>query len=272
MAIRLGAPALAPALALALVAWPLIFHTCPSLAAETALVVEPNILAELPHDESLFTQGLFLHQGKLYESAGLRGQSRLLVTDPKTGETLGVSRLPPIFFAEGADICGEEIIQLTWTSGVAFRYEPDSLRKIGEFRYQGQGWGLACKDQTLVTSDGSARLTFRDPKTFAPVRHLRVVDGGVPVTRLNELEWVDEFLLANVWQSPRIAVIDPDSGAVRLWLDLSEAVRRSGQTGSRFVLNGIAWDAQSRQLYITGKGWKQIYLTDWPLDVPGDGK
>ncbi|EIC22931.1 glutamine cyclotransferase [Thiorhodovibrio frisius] len=233
-----------------------------SVLAERAPVVAPTILGELPHDTGVFTQGLFLHRGLFYESAGLRGQSRLLITEPDSGQQILVHRLPPHIFAEGADLCGDEVVQLTWTSGLALRYEPDTLAKIGEFRYQGQGWGIACRGQRVVTSDGSANLTFRDPKTFKSQRTLTVTDAGVPVRQLNELEWAGGLLLANIWRSHRIAAIDPVTGAVRLWLDMSEVVRRSGQSGTEFVLNGIAWDAAQQRLYVTGKGWNRLYLID----------
>lgn len=233
-----------------------------------APVVVAEILAELPHDDSLFTQGLFFHLGTFYESAGLYGQSRLLRSEPATATPLTVHWLAPYLFGEGADLCGEDIVQLTWKNGIAFRYKPETLQQLGEFRYPGEGWGIACDGAQWVMSDGSATLRFRDPETFAPVRELMVTDGGRPVAHLNELEWIDGFLLANVWQSARIAVIDPDSGRVLLWLDLSEAVRRSGRSGERWVLNGIAWDAEGRRLYITGKGWHRIYQVEWP-GVPG---
>ncbi|WPL17836.1 Glutamine cyclotransferase [Thiorhodovibrio winogradskyi] len=232
--------------------------------AETAPVLAPRILGDFPHDQGLFTQGLFLYRGRLYESTGLRGQSRLLITELASGEKLAVRWLAPRLFAEGADLCGDEVVQLTWTSGLALRYDPVTLGKIGDFRYQGQGWGIACHGQRMVTSDGSARLTFRDPNTFEPLRTVTAVDQGQDVRHLNELEWVDDVLLANVWKSHRIAVIDPDTGVVRQWLDLTEAVQRSGQTGEEFVLNGIAWDADQRRLYVTGKGWSHLYWIDWP--------
>lgn len=232
--------------------------------AETAPVLAPRILGELPRDPGIFTQGLFFHRGRLYTSAGLRGQSRLVVTKPRTGETVAVHRLAPALFAEGADLCGDEVIQLTWTSRRALRYDPDSLRGLGEFAYDGQGWGIACDNGNMVTSDGSATLTFRDPASFAPRRWVEVTDAGRAIPWLNELEWVDGQLLANIWRSRRIAVIDPATGVVRLWLDLSEAVRRDGGNGKEDVLNGIAWDDARRQLYVTGKRWKHLYRIEWP--------
>jgi glutamine cyclotransferase len=232
--------------------------------AGPAPVYQPPILAEYPHDATAFTQGLFVHQGRLYESTGLYGQSRLRLLELNSGRILLSRALSPELFAEGADWCGDEIIQLTWTAGRALRYDPQSLQPRGEYHYAGEGWGLACQDDTWVTSDGSATLTFRNPTDFRPERTLQVTDHQRPIPHLNELEWVDDQLLANVWQSPRIAVIDPQSGRVRLWLDLRAAVRRSGRAGNRFVLNGIAWDAESQQLYITGKGWNRVYRIGWP--------
>ncbi|MBK5969977.1 MULTISPECIES: glutaminyl-peptide cyclotransferase [Thiorhodovibrio] len=246
------------------VAFAAVVQAEPQPAPAPVPVVVPEILGELPHGIDIFTQGIFLHQGRLYESAGLRGQSRMLVSELNSGKRLMVHRLAPFLFAEGADLCGEEVVQLTWTSGIAFRYDPESLRILGTFRYQGQGWGIACNGKRMVTSDGSATLRFRDPKTFQTLREVTVQDAGRPIDQINELEWVGNLLLANVWKSDRIAVIDPGTGAVRLWLDMQEVVRRSGQTGEQFVLNGIAWDAEQRRLYVTGKGWDRLYLIAWP--------
>lgn len=233
-----------------------------SVQAGAAPVWAPEILRELPHDEDSFTQGLFLHAGRFYESTGLRGRSRLMILAPESGHPVAIQHLPPYLFGEGADLCGDEVVQLTWTSGIALRYAPDTLSKRGEFHYSGEGWGLACQDATAVTSNGSALLTFRALPSFEPERELRVTDADRPIERLNELEWVDGLLLANVWQTNRIAAIDPTSGAVLLWLDLSEAASRSNQRGDRCVLNGSAWDPAERLLYVTGKCWKSIYVIE----------
>jgi glutamine cyclotransferase len=220
-----------------------------------------EVLAEHAHDPEAFTQGLAFDDDVLVESTGLNGQSsiRLVETD---GGVIDRVDLDEEFFAEGAAVLDGEIVQLTWTSGVAFRWQADSLEPIGEFTYGGEGWGLTLDsaEGRWIQSDGSATLTFRDPDDFAELGSVDVTRDGSPVDQLNELEWVDGELWANVWKSTEIVRIDPDSGEVTGVIDAAELVP-SGLDDPQAVLNGIAHRPgdPSDRLWLTGKLWPTMY-------------
>lgn len=230
-----------------------------------------RVVAQFPHDQTHFTQGLEWRDGRFIETAGGYGVSALLEKKRANGETLRSISLPPEIFAEGLTKFAGRLYVLTWRERVAmvfdsaFRYQ----RSIG---YEGEGWGLTHDGRELIMSDGSARLFFRDPETFAVNRSIEVRDGAVPVPRLNELEYARGLVLANVWQSPRIALISPRDGRVRGWLDLTDLVSRvQGATGwdrNDNVLNGIAYDPDSGHLYVTGKRWPLLFELDieWPVE------
>ena len=241
-----------------------LFVAGPLRAAGPPLI-EYRIAVEYPHDAKAFTQGLVFHDGALYESTGLRGHSSLRKVDPATGRVVRQRRLSDRLFAEGLALAGKELYQLTWTSGRAFVLRIEDFSLVREHRYEGEGWGLAFDGARLVMSDGSAMLRFRDPATFRPTREVVVREGARPVDALNELEFVDGALFANIWQSDRIARIDPASGAVTGWLDLSPIAARERAAGEVGVANGIAWNG--RILYVTGKLWRAVYgleLLPWP--------
>jgi len=230
---------------------------CVPLSAGDAPSIEYRIAVEYPHDSKAFTQGLVFHRGAFYESTGLRGRSSLRKVDPATGRVVRQRRLSDRLFAEGLALVGDELYQLTWTSGRAFVVRVKDFSLVREHRYAGAGWGLAHDGSLLVMSDGSATLRFRDPQTFRVVREVEVHDGARAVGALNELEYVEGALYANVWRSDRVARIDPDSGAVTGWLDLSPIVAKERSAGEVDVANGIAWDG--RTLFVTGKLWRAIY-------------
>ena len=219
-----------------------------------------RVVAEYPHDTDAFTQGLLFHRGFLYESTGMQGQSSLREVELETGGVRRQKNLPDSYFAEGMALVGEHLIQLTWTAGQAFVYRLDDFSRVRTHRYSGQGWGLAFDGERLAMSDGSAVLRFRDPDTFDVSGALEVHDDGQPVTRLNELEFVDGSIFANIWHSNRIARIDPESGTVTGWLDVSELTRRERAKANVDVVNGIAWDG--RRLLITGKYWSTVYALE----------
>lgn len=219
-----------------------------------------RLVAEYPHDTKAFTQGLLFHNGLLYESTGIQGQSSLREVDLETGRVRRQRRLPDTYFAEGLALVGEHLIQLTWTSGRAFVYRLDDFSSVRRHDYSGEGWGLAFDGKRLVMSDGSATLRFRDPVSFDVVGTVNVHDGGQPVTRLNELEFVDGAIFANIWGSNRIARIDPRSGAVTGWLDVGGLTQRERAKARVDVVNGIAWDG--RRLLITGKYWSTVYALE----------
>lgn len=240
-----------------------------ALAESRAPVFQARILAEHPHDVSAFTQGLLvLPGGDLVESTGLYGRSEIRRVRLKDGHVSRREKLPPAWFGEGVALTPRGVFQLTWREGRALLRDPESLLPGGEFRYTGEGWGLAFDGRWLIMSDGSARLAFRDPGTFIRMGDVVVVDGGEPVENLNELEWVGleqgGVILANVWQTPHVVAIDPESGQVLFRIDLTECWKRSGRRGDRFVPNGIAWDEKRRWLLVTGKGWPKMFRIEWP--------
>ncbi len=230
-------------------------------AADTTAPVEIgySIVATYPHDRTAYTQGLVYAGGALYESTGLYGHSSLRRVDLKSGAPTLIRRLPEQYFGEGLTAFGDRLIQLTWRSGTAFVYTRRDLRPVGEFRYATEGWGLTQDGEHLIMSDGSATLYFLDPDRFTEVRRIQVRDNRGPVKFLNELEMVGGDIFANVWQSPRILRIAPDSGRVTGYVDLSALADRMGREPSTDVLNGIAYIPGSGRLLITGKQWPSLY-------------
>lgn len=217
-----------------------------------------DVIRVLPHDPSSFTQGFELDDGTLYEGTGKHGQSVLRAVDPSSGRVLRQVRLPENFFGEGITVVGDRIWQLTWQAGVAILRDRASLAEITRTRYDGEGWGLCHDGERLVMSDGSARLTFRDPRTFTPTGGVTVRLDGEPVEELNELECADGSVWANVWRSERILRIDPASGHVTAVVDASGLLppHRRGGAG---VLNGIAAIESTDQFLLTGKNWPHLY-------------
>ena len=228
-----------------------------SLRAGGAPPIEYRIAVEYPHDPKAFTQGLVVDRGALYESTGLRGRSSLRKVDLTTGRVVRKRSLSDRLFAEGLALAGDMLYQLTWTAGRAFLLRLEDFSLVREYRYAGEGWGLAYDGTLLVMSDGSAFLRFRDPKTFRAVREVEVRDGARAVGALNELEYVEGAVYANVWRSDRVARIDPANGVVTGWLDLSAIAEKERSAGAVDVANGIAWDG--RRLYVTGKLWRAVY-------------
>jgi len=212
-----------------------------------------------PHDPEAFTQGLVYLDGLLYEGTGLNGQSTLRRVDLETGEVLDSRSLPDQFFGEGIAIIDDRIFQLTWLSNVGFIYDLMSFEQIDSFGYPTQGWGLTYDGTHLIMSDGTPTLHFMDPETLEDVRTLQVLDQGTPVHRLNELEYIDGVVYANVWKTDRIARIDPESGEVIDWIDLSGLLAHGDAADRVDVLNGIAYDAVLDRLFVTGKLWPNLF-------------
>jgi glutaminyl-peptide cyclotransferase len=227
-------------------------------------VVRPEIVATYPHDPAAFTQGLEMAgDGTLLEGTGLEGRSDIRRVDLASGRVLLDVDLPADVFGEGITVLDGRLFQLSWTEGVAFVRDSRTLEEIGRFEYLGEGWGLSNDGASLIMSDGSSTLTFRDPDTFDPVRAIEVTDGGSPVTRLNELEYVDGLVYANVWQTDRVAVVDAASGRVVRWLDLSGLLAPDQENGAD-VLNGIAHRPDAGTLLVTGKLWPVLFEISVP--------
>lgn len=222
--------------------------------------IEPaQLVAAYPHDSAAFTQGLFFHDGRLFESTGQQGRSAIREVDLATGKVKREVRLPAEYFGEGSTGWGGTIVSLTWQHGTGFRWDRETFRKLGEFSYPGEGWGLTQDGESLILSDGTSELRFLDPSTFAERRRVRVTWRGQPVAQLNELEYVRGEVLANIWHSELIVRIDPASGAIKGVIDLREIAATVPVADSESVLNGIAYDARAGKLYVTGKRWPQLF-------------
>ncbi len=218
-----------------------------------------RILATYPHDPGAFTQGLFVHDGQLFESTGQHGESAIREINLATGKVKREVRLPPQYFGEGSTGWGNDIVSLTWQHGIGFRWNRKTFRQIDSFRYTGEGWGLTQDGKSLILSDGTAELRFLDPKTTTERRRIRVTWNGRPVDQLNELEYVRGEVLANIWHTDLIARIDPTSGVIKGFIDASAITATLALRDSESVLNGIAYDAKAGKLYITGKRWPKLF-------------
>lgn len=238
----------------------------PVLAAPAAPVTPCEIVATYPHDAAVYTQGLLFHQGVLYESGGLYGESRLRKTDLETGRVLAEKKLDARYFAEGLTLIGGRLAQLTWREGLGLLWDAETLELAGTFHVEGEGWGLAMGPEHLYLTQGKAEVLLLDPQTFRVTGRLPVTANGRPLHNLNELEWVEGKLYANIWQAPYVAVIDPGTGVVERFLDLTpcqQALPR-GVINADNVVNGIAWDEAGRRLFVTGKRWPLLFQIALP--------
>ena len=219
-----------------------------------------KVVATFPHDPGAFTQGLVFADGQLFESTGLQGESSLRRVEIATGRVLQEIKVPERYFAEGLALVGDELLQLTWQHRLGFVYDRKTFAQKRTFPYKTEGWGLAYDGSSrLVMSDGSDTLTFLDPKTLALARTLVVRDAGTPVGRLNELEWIEGEIWANVWTTNRLARISPATGEVASWVDLESLWPQAQRTPPADVLNGIAYDKATRRIFVTGKKWPRLY-------------
>jgi glutamine cyclotransferase len=218
-----------------------------------------ELVATHPHDSEAFTQGLEFRGRRLFETTGLNGRSSLRRVELATGEVLRRKDLPERYFGEGMTIFDDRLYWLTWQSQVAFEFEPSTFKRVGRSVYGGEGWGLTHNGRRLIMSNGSNRLVFRHPRTFEVTRRVRVKNNGEPVDRLNELEWVSGEVLANVWQTARIARIDPSTGRVNGWINVQALWDREQTEGDPDVPNGIAYMKEADRLFVTGKFWRHVY-------------
>jgi glutaminyl-peptide cyclotransferase len=218
-----------------------------------------QVVHSYPHDRAAFTQGLIYLEGHLYESTGLKGQSSLRMVDLETGKILQYAAVQSDYFGEGLASWGSTLVQLTWQNHTALVYDRFSFRVLRTLPYPGEGWGLTEDGKNLILSDGTATLRFLDPETLREVRRITVKSHGVPVTKLNELEFIHGEIYANIWYSDRIARISPATGKVLGWVDLTGLLAPDQRSGSGAVLNGIAYDAEHDRLFVTGKLWPSVF-------------
>lgn len=218
-----------------------------------------RLVARFPHDAGAFTQGLLVADGILYESTGQYGHSEIRRVRLSDGRVLARKRIDARYFGEGLTNWGGDLLSITWMDGIGWRWNRATLKRGAPFHYQGEGWGLAQDGKRIILSDGTARLRFLDPVTLRENGAIIVRDKGQPIDQLNELEMVRGELLANVWMTNRIARINPRTGDVIGWIDLTALAREQRSNDPDAVLNGIAYDATSDRLYVTGKRWRTLY-------------
>ena len=216
------------------------------------------IVNTFPHDTSAFTEGLVYSDDFLYESTGLNGESSLRCVDLATGNIILKTVLSQEFFGEGIAIVDDRIIQLTWESQIGFVYNKTSFVLLNNFTYSTEGWGLTYDGKYLIMSDGSDTLFFLDKETFQQVKQIHVHEDNTSIVNLNELEYVNGEVYANIWRQQRIAIINPETGKVRAYIDLTP-LQDPTSSSSEAVLNGIAYDAEGQRLFITGKYWSYLY-------------
>lgn len=247
-----------------LLAWSLVVALALTLAPVAVAEEAPQLLGvtvlnTYPHDEAAFTQGLLLHEGYLYESTGLVGESSLRKVDLATGEVLRLVDVPEPHFAEGLELVGDELLQLTWRTGTLFRYDVNTFELVVEQQYEGEGWGLCYDGEVLWMTDGSATLFSRDPSSFAVLSSVTVTLSGSPVPNLNELECVNGKVYANVWLTDLIVRIEPTSGRIDAIVNAASLRSAARVTSRDAVLNGVAYDADRDVFLVTGKLWPVIF-------------
>ncbi len=243
---------------------PLVLCLSAASCDPAAEKIEFRIVATRPHDPGAFTQGFQWSDGRLYESTGLYGQSSVREIDPADGKILRRRPLAREVFGEGLTLHNGELWVLTWKENTAYVFEPATFKFLRTHTYEGEGWGLTSDGKQLIMSNGSSSLNFINPGDFSVARTLEVTDGNRPVDRLNELEWVDGVVFANVFETERIARISPESGRVTGWLDLSALRNLLPRPNRAEVLNGIAHDPATGHFWVTGKNWPLMFEIELP--------
>ena len=218
-----------------------------------------RVVEIFPHDTSAFTQGLEFYDGYLYESTGLNGSSSLRKVELETGKVVQRYDIPQKYFGEGITIWQDKIIQSTWRSHIGFIYDRDTFKPIGEFHYSTEGWGLTHDREKIIMSDGTSTLHFLDPNSLREIGSVNVFDDTGSVKYLNELEYIDGKIYANIWRTYKIAIIEPKTGQVVSYIDLTGILPDSVRTGYEDVLNGIAYDKIRGRLFVTGKKWGNMF-------------
>jgi glutaminyl-peptide cyclotransferase len=218
-----------------------------------------RIVIQYPHDRAAFTEGLIYSDGFLYESTGLYGQSTLRKVDLTAGRVLQSASLASQYFGEGLTLWQDSLIQLTWQTHIGFVYARDTFKLLRSFTYPTEGWGLTNDGSRLIMSDGTSTVYFLDPATFQVTGSVQVKDKGIPVVNINELEYVNGKIYANIWMTDKIAIINPADGNVESWIDLTGLLPPEANPVAVDVLNGIAYDPVGKRLFVTGKLWPLLF-------------
>ncbi len=229
------------------------------VAPEPVTVYSYKIVNTYPHDTNAFTQGLVFEDGVIYEGTGRYGKSSLRKVDLETGKIRDIHELPERYFGEGITVFEDIIIQLTWKSRLGLVYDKESFEVLRDFTYESEGWGITHDGERLIMSDGTSTLRFLDPEDFSTTGHIEVHKDDTPLNNLNELEYIDGQIYANVWPTDNIAIIDPQSGRVVGWMELFGLQQTLSWSGPMDVLNGIAYDAADNRLFVTGKLWPRLF-------------
>ena len=223
------------------------------------IISKPELIRTFPHNTGHFTQGLLIHNGIMYESTGQRGFSKLLKIDLQSGNTLQEKSLDDKYFGEGIAVYDEKIYFLTWTSQICFVYDAETLVETNSLTYYTQGWGLTSDGTYLIMSDGSSFIRFVDPEDFTIIKSIRVKMNGKPVEYLNELEYANGLIYANVWMKDHIVAFDPETGIVSKKINMSELRKNEANNPKAEVLNGIAYNRSTGNFIVTGKNWENYY-------------
>jgi len=218
-----------------------------------------SVVNTYPHDKGAYTQGLLIHNGYLYESTGQNGKSSLRQVELETGSVIKKHDLESKFFGEGLALLNDKLYQITWLTNTGFIYDINTFTTIGTIHYNTQGWGLTTDGEKLIMSDGTNKIYFLDPEYFTVISTLEVFDNREAVWQLNELEYIDGELWANIYQTDRLARIDPATGKVLAYVDLAGLLDEKDRHPEIDFLNGIAWERESGRLFVTGKNWPKLY-------------
>jgi glutamine cyclotransferase len=244
----------------------IIIATCAAIvvfALNSPRTAEPQVYSytivnTYPHDRNAFTEGLLIDDGVLYESTGLYGSSSLRRVELETGKVLQTYTLSPQYFGEGIAAYEGKIIQLTWQSQMGFVYDESSFESLQEFEYSTEGWGITYDDSHLIMSDGTSKLYFLDPENFQKTGQIEVHDPAGSIDNLNELEYIKGDVYANIWMEERIAIINPQTGQIKGWINMT-GLQSTQNQDMNDVLNGIAFDEKADRLFVTGKRWSQLF-------------
>lgn len=238
----------------------LFFESCLIYSDDNNIpILQYEIIDDFPHDPEAFTQGLVWEDGFLYEGTGLYGQSSLRKVEPETGIIFYQRNLPENFFGEGITIFKDRIYQLTWKGQTGFIYDVETFQLLETFSYDYEGWGITHDGEYLIISDGTHVLRFLDPFTLEEIKQIEVYERQSSIDQINELEFIQGYIYANIWQTDKIAIIEPESGEISSWLDLSSIKDLLDSNQKIDVLNGIAYDSNNNELFITGKLWPKMF-------------